>query len=82
MLRTQLSPNPSVGQSRSVCLSVQKVCCGKMAEWIQMPFGMMNGIGRGIGVLDGGLGVVIVEGEGAVLVNLGRPIVTNGDFVA
>jgi len=27
-------------------------------------------------------GVVIVEGEGAVLgVNLGRPIVTNGDFV-
>jgi len=27
--------------------------------------------------------VVIVEGEGAVLaVHLGRPIVTNGDFVA
>jgi len=29
------------------------------------------------------MGVVIIEGEGAVLgVNLGRPIVTNGDFVA
>jgi len=29
------------------------------------------------------MGLVIVEGEGAVLeVNLGRPIVTNGDFVA
>jgi len=27
--------------------------------------------------------MVIVEGEGAVLeVNMGRPIVTNGDFVA
>jgi len=32
-----------------------------------------------MGVIDA---VVIVEGEGAVLwVNLGRPIVTNGDFV-
>jgi len=32
-----------------------------------------------MGVLDG---VVIVKGEGAVLgVNLGHPIVTNGDFV-
>jgi len=29
------------------------------------------------------MGVVIVEGEGLVLaVNLGHPIVTNGDFVA
>jgi len=29
------------------------------------------------------MGVVIVEGEGPVLaVNLGRPIVTDGDFVA
>jgi len=45
-----------------------------------MPFGMVSGVGRGMGVLDG---VVIVEGEGTVLgVNLGRPIVTNGDVVA
>jgi len=43
-----------------------------------MPFGLVSGVGRGMGcVLDG---VVIVEWEGAVLwVNLGRPIVTNGD---
>jgi len=41
---------------------------------------MVSGVSRGTRVLDG---VMIVEGEGAVLgVNLGRPIVTNGDFVA
>jgi len=34
---------------------------GKTADWIQMPFGMMSGVGRGMGVLDV---VVIVEGEG------------------
>jgi len=45
-----------------------------------MPYGMMSGIGRGMAVLDG---LVIVEGEGAVFgVNLGHPIVINGDFVA
>jgi len=44
-----------------------------------MPFGMVSGVGRMMGVLNG---VVIVEGEGTVLgVNLGRPTVTNGDFV-
>ena len=65
-----------VGQS--VILSVCKVYCGKMAEWICMPYGMVSGVSRGMGVLDG---VVIVEGEGAVLgSNLGHPIVTNGDF--
>ena len=43
-----------------------------------MPFGMVSGVGRGMGVLDS---VVIVEVEGAVLgVNLGRPIVTDGDL--
>jgi len=36
----------------------------KMADWIQMPFGMASGLGREMGVLDG---VVIVKGEGAVL---------------
>jgi len=41
-----------------------------------MPFGVVSG--RGMGVLDG---VVVVEGEGAVLgLNLGSPIVTNGGF--
>ena len=28
--------------------------CGKTAEWIQMPFGMMSGVGQGMGVLDRG----------------------------
>jgi len=32
-----------------------------MAEWIWMPFKVVSGVGRGMGVLDG---VVIVEGEG------------------
>ena len=45
-----------------------------------MLFGMVSGVGRRMGVLDG---MVIVEWEGAVLwVNLGRPVVTNRDFVA
>ena len=45
-----------------------------------MPFGVVSGVGRGMGLLDW---VVVGEGEGADLgVNVGRPIVTNGDFVA
>ena len=53
---TDLSPSPSVGLcfGRSGCVSVQKVYCGKTAEWIRMPFGVARGIGRGTGVLDGG----------------------------
>jgi len=69
----ELALTPCVG------LSVRKVYYDKTADCIRMPFGVVSGIGRGMGVLDG---VVIVEGEGAVLVvNLGRHIVTNGDFV-
>jgi len=38
-----------------VCLSVcPEVYCGKMADWIQMLFGMVTGVGRGTGVLDEG----------------------------
>jgi len=56
------------------------VYCGNTTEWIRIPFGVVSGVRRGMGVLDE---VVIVEREGAVLgVNLGRPIVINGDFVA
>jgi len=45
-----------------------------------MPFGVVSGVGLGSGVLDFG---GYREGEGTVWrVNLGRPIVTNGDFVA
>ena len=44
-----------------------------------MPFRVTSGVGRVMGVLDG---VVIVEGQGAVLgVNLGRPTGTSGNFV-
>jgi len=51
--------------------------CGKTAD---MPFGVVCGVSRGMGVLHG---VEIVEGEGAVFrVNVGHPFVTNGDFVA
>jgi len=42
----------------SVCLSVgpsvRKVYCGKIVEQIRKPFGMVSGVGRGMGVLDGG----------------------------
>jgi len=37
----------------SVCLSVQ-VNCGKTADWIWMPFGVVSGVGWGMGVFDGG----------------------------
>jgi len=47
----------------SVCLSVWKVYCGKMTDWIRMLFRVMNGVGRGMAVLDG---VVIVEEEATV----------------
>jgi len=61
----------------SVGLSVRKVFCGKMADWIRMPF-RVSGVSQGMGVLDG---VVIVRGKGEVLeVKLGRPIVSNGVF--
>jgi len=54
-----------------------KMSCGETADWIRMPFGVVSGVGRGMGVL-----VVIVEREGAVLgVNLGRPITTNGTLL-
>ena len=54
--------------------------CGKMAEQIRMPFGVVSGVSRGMGVLDG---VFIIKGEWAVLrLNVGHLIVTNGAFVA
>jgi len=44
----------------SIYQSVRKVYCGKMADWIRVPFGMLTGVGQGMGVL-------IVKREGAVL---------------
>jgi len=55
-----------------VCLSVRKVYYGKAADWIRMPFAVVSGVGRGMGVLDGGgdrrreaavLGVDLGEGR-------------------
>ena len=55
---------------------VARVYCGKTADWIRMPFGMVNGVSQEWGVLDR-------DGyrrrEWAVLgVNVGRFIVTGG----
>jgi len=53
------------GTRRSVCLSVGlsycNVYCSKTAQWIRLLFGILIGVGQGMGVLDG---VVIVEGKG------------------
>jgi len=44
---------------------------------------MVSGVGRGMGVLDGGgPGGDCRRGRGRFGVEVGRPIVTNGDFVA
>jgi len=62
-----------------VSLTVQKVYCGKTADWIRMPFRAESGFGRGMRVLDG---VVIVKGKGQFGVNIGSPIGYNGDLDA
>jgi len=45
-----------------------------------MLFGMVSVVGRGMGILDGGSDCR--RERGSLGVNLGRPIVTKGDFVA
>jgi len=56
------------------------VYCGKTADWILMPFGVVSGVSRGMGALDRGEDR---QREGIVLgVNVGRLIVTIEDFVA
>jgi len=56
--------NVDLSPSLSVGLSVRKVYCGKTTEWIRMPFGVVSGVSRSMGVR---WWVVMVEGEGAVL---------------
>jgi len=72
----ELSSVPSV--SRSVCIGpyFQKVHCGKTADWIQMPFGMVSGVSRLMVVLDGGSDRR--RGRGS----FGDKFVTNGHSVA
>ena len=45
-----------------------------------MPFRVVSGVGRGMGVLD--FGGDRRKGRGSLGVNLQRPIITNGEFVA
>jgi len=47
-----------------------------------MPFGVVSAVRRGMGVLDGVGDRRRGEGFPVLEVNLGRPIVTNGDFIA
>jgi len=61
------------------CLSA-RVNCGKMADWIRMPFRVVIGVGLGMGVLD--FGGDRRRERDSLGVNLRRPIVTNGEFVA
>ena len=77
-----------LSRGRSVCLSVRtyiraSVCpvhCGKMADGIQMPFGIIGWMGPGmrqvVGFGDRSMGRVLLEA------NLGCAIVTNEDFAA
>jgi len=44
-----------------------------------MPFGVVSGVGLGMGVLDGGGDHR--RGRAVLGVNLGRPTVTDGDFL-
>ena len=50
-----------------------------MADWMWMPFGLVNGVGLHMGVLD--FGGDRRRGRGSLGVNLRRPIVTKKDFV-
>jgi len=74
----RVSVSQSVG--RLVCQSVQKVHCSKVAEWIQMSLGMVSGVGRGMGILDGGGDRR--RGRGSFGREFRVPILTDGDFVA
>jgi len=62
-----------------ICQSAWWMNCGKMADWIWMPFGVVIGFSRRMGVLNWGGDR---RRQAAVLgMSVGHPIVTNGDFV-
>ena len=64
----------------SLCVYVCPVDCGKTADWVWMPFGMVGWLGprvrQVVGVGDCPMGM------GNLGVNVGHPIVTDGEFVA
>jgi len=51
--RTQVLEQSSRLTHLLVCQSVWWVNCGKTSDWIWMPFGVVSGVGQGMGVLDG-----------------------------
>jgi len=55
-------------------VGLSAVYCGKMAEWIRMPFEIVSGVSRVMGVLDGRHD----RRRNSFGVNFGHPIVTNG----
>jgi len=63
-----------------VCLSVGRSAKCIAAEQIWMPFGVVSGVGQGMGVFDG-VGYR-QRGRGSLGMNVRRPTVTNGAFVA
>jgi len=50
---------------------VEAVNCGKTADYVWMPFGVVSGVGQGMGVLDG---VEIAQGRDNFGLNLGVPL--------
>jgi len=56
------------------------VSSGNTADWFWMPFGVVSGVGLGMGVLD--FGGDRRRGMGSSGGEFAGPIVTNGDFVA
>jgi len=73
-----MSLRSSVGLS--VSGSVCPVYCGKTADWIWMPFGVVGRYGSKEEASRQGWRSP--HGKGQFGVNVGCPIVTNGDFVA
>jgi len=66
--------------SRHFRLSVRRCELWPQCGWIAMPFGVVSRVWLRRGVLD--FGGDRRMGRGSLGVNLRRPIVTNGDFVA
>jgi len=67
-----------------VCLPVgvyvRKVYCGKTGDWMRMPFGMVSGVGHGMGVKDGSPRAPSGRGGLGVGVPI-HPISLNGVFL-
>jgi len=65
----------------SVCLCIWKVYCGKMADSVRMPFGMVSRVCRGMCVLGGGDDRQRRRGNFGNEFAASYCTITNGDFV-